>query len=151
MDLKIINQKQLKRIYINFLVICLLITGGSYILFQSGFRFFEGSDWVNEMTNILLYCMIGIVIVFTYFQMSQRKKLRVLPTIEEKIIFYEKFYRYRLWWHVLACFVSAFLLLLTGRNIFFYIGLFDLLEMLLSYPSQLIIKKEMKEDELIFV
>jgi hypothetical protein len=42
-------------------------------------------------------------------------------------------------------------LLLTARMLFIYFCLFDLLSMSVAYPSELIIKKEMKEDELMFV
>jgi hypothetical protein len=95
--------------------------------------------------------MVGIAVVVTMWQVDQRKKLQALPSVDEKIVFFESYYRRRLWWHVLSCGVSAFLLLTTARMLFFYFGLFDLLTMFLAYPSKLIIKKEMREDDLLFV
>ena len=151
MDLKVIKLKPLKNIYFNFIAICLLITMGSFVLYKTGFQFFRGSNWVVEMKNILLWGMVGIAVLVTMYQVNQRRKLQALPTVDEKITFFEVYYRYRLWWHVLSCVVSGFLLLLTARMIFFYFGLLDLLSMLLAYPSEFIIKKEMKEDDLLFV
>ncbi|HMK25249.1 MAG TPA: hypothetical protein VK483_04400 [Chitinophagaceae bacterium] len=151
MDLKVIKLKPLRNIYLNFLVICLLITIGSFILYKTGFQFFRGSNWVVEMKNLLLWGMVGLAVVFTMYQVNQKKKLQALLTVDEKISFFEVYYRRRLWWHVLSCVVSGFLLLLTARMIFIYFCLFDVLSMLLAYPSEFIIKKEMKEDDLMFV
>ena len=151
MDLKVINLKPLKKIYFNFLALCLLITIGSFVLYKTGFQLFRGSNWVIEMKDFLLWGMVGLAVIFTMYQVNQRRRLQALQTVDEKITFFEVYYRRRLWWLILSCIVSSFLLLLTARMIFFYFCLFDLLSMLVAYPSELIIKKELKEDELMFV
>jgi hypothetical protein len=141
MDLKVINLKPLKKIYFNFLALCLLITIGSFVLYKTGFQLFPGNNWVFEMKDFLLWGMVGLAVVFTMYQVNQRRKLQALPTVDAKISFFEVYYRHRLWWHVLSCVISGSLLLLTARMIFFYFCLFDLLSMLLAYPSEFIIKK----------
>jgi hypothetical protein len=151
MDLKVINLKLLKKIYLNFLTICILITIGSFVFYKIGVQFFRSSSWVIEMKDLLLWGMVGLAVVFTMFQVNQRRRLQALLTVDEKISFFEAYYRKRLWWHVLSCAVSGFLLLLTVRMIFLYFCLFDLLSMFFAYPSEFIIKKEMKEDDIMFV
>lgn len=151
MDFKTVNRKPLKKIFFNFLIICLLITVGSFVLYNAGVQLFAGSDWVIRLKNAFLLGMIGIAMGFSFFQAGQKRKLQALPSVEEKIKFYEIFYRNRLWWQVLSCLVSGFLLLLTHRTIFLFFCLFDLLMMAAAFPSELIIKKELNEDELLFV
>lgn len=151
MDLKVINLKTLRRTHLSFLSLCVLILAASFLLFRMGFQAFPGSSWVIDLKNIFLYGMIGVAFAFSMFEASQRSKIRSLPTLEEKIKAYERFYRNRLWWHVMACATSGFLLLLTFRMLFFYICVFDLLMILLAWPAQFRIKREIGEEEIIFI
>src|SRR5690349_14000818 len=120
MDLKVVNLRNLKRDYTSFLVICILITVASFILYKKGELLLAASQWAYELKNGFLLGMIILALVFSFFQADKKKKLQALPTIEEKIAFYEKLYRSRLWWHVLACFTSGVLLLLTYHKYFLY-------------------------------
>lgn len=151
MDLKVINLKNLKRHYLNFLCLCLLIVAGSIALFDSGIQLFPGNVRVIQLKNILLGGMVAVAIGFSAYEAVQRKKLRALPSVAEKIVFYETFYRNRLWWYVFSCILSGFLLLLTWRAVFFYFCLFDLLLMLVAWPAPFRIKNEMREQELLFI
>lgn len=103
-----------------------------------------------SLKNILLYSLVGTALIFAFYVVNNRKKLRNMGSFEEKIKHYEKFYTRRLWWHVISCFTSAVFLLLTWHIIFFYFGLFDMLSMLSAYPAKEVLKKELDEDELIF-
>jgi hypothetical protein len=109
MDLKVINLKPLKKIYFNFLALCLLITIGSFVLYKTGFQLFRGSNWVIEMKDFLLWGMVGLAVIYTMHQVNQRRRLQALLTVEDKITFFEVFYRRRLWWLILSCVVSGFL------------------------------------------
>lgn len=150
MELKVVEHKTFTKTYLTFLLLCCLAIGGSYLLASRGFRLFPGSAWVTDLKSILLYVMIGIAVFVSVYQRKQQQKLRSFDTFEEKIVFFERFFRTTLWWHVLSCATSGFLLVLTGRKIFFYFGLFDLLMMLLSYPAKAILRRLLNEDELIF-
>ena len=151
MDLKVFNLKNLKRTYFSFLSLCVIVVGVSFVLYKMGVQVFPLSPLIIKLKNVLLFGMIGVAFVFSMYEASQRGKLQALPTVDEKIIFYENFYFKRLWWYVLACAVSGFLLLLTFRLLFISFCLFDLMMMLIAWPTEFKLKQEMKEDELIFV
>jgi hypothetical protein len=150
MDIKIVTHKAFKKIYLNFFVLCCLLIAGGFILVQTGIRFFPAADWIVNLKNLFIYGMIGIVLLYTIYEQTQRRKLRSLDTFEEKISFFEQFYKKRLWWHVFACFTSILLLLLTYRRIFLYISFYDLFIMLSAYPSKIFLQREIQEDDLVF-
>ncbi len=150
MDLKIVQHKTFKKIYFNFLVICIMIIAGGYFLYKK--RVFLLPDFLGAFSakNILLYVIIGFVLIFAFYVINNKKKLLKLASFEEKLRFYEKFYTRRLWWHVISCLTSVLFLQLTYHYIFIYFGLFDLLSMLAAYPSKEILKKDLDEEDLIF-
>ena len=74
MDFKTVNRKPLKKIFFNFLIICLLITVGSFVLYNAGVQLFAGSDWVIRLKNAFLLGMIGIAMGFSFFSGRSKKK-----------------------------------------------------------------------------
>jgi hypothetical protein len=93
--------------------------------------------------------MIGVGAIFSFYQQKQKQKLSSITDFDEKLGYYQKILRSRLWWHALACIISAFLLFLTARHIFFYFAVLDLLLMFITFPSKAFIKKELNEENLI--
>jgi hypothetical protein len=149
MELKVVEQKPLKRIYFNFLAICATITVGSLILFLTGFGFFQYALWAIKLKDIFLLMVICLAGMFFFYQQAQRKKLLQISSFEDRIRFYETFYRNRNWWQVFSCVISCFLLLLTHRLIFLAFCLFDLITMLIAYPSPEMIRKDLGDEEII--
>lgn len=150
MELKVVNHKAFKKIYFNFLIICLLIVGGGFLLYKSSIRIFPDTLWALSLKNVFLYAIVGIALVFAFYIINNKQKLRKLATFEERLSHFEKFYTRRLWWHVASCFTTIIFLLLTWHILFFYFGLFDLLSMLGAFPSKDLLKKELGEEDLIF-
>ncbi len=150
MELKVVNHKAFKKIYFNFLVICLLIVGGGFVLYKNGILIFPATLWALSIKNVFLYAMVGIALVFAFYIINNKKKLRKLATFEQRLSHFEKFYTRRLWWHVISCFTTIIFLLLTWHILFFYFGLFDLLSMWGAYPSKDLLKKELGEEDIIF-
>ncbi len=150
MELKIVRHKTFKRIFINFLVICLIVNITSFILFKARINVFPFIWVALGVRNVLLYALVGVALIFAFYIISNKQKLRRLQTFDEKIRHFEKYYTRRLWWHVISCLTSAIFLQLTWHIIFFYFSLFDLLSLLSAYPSREILKKELDEEDLIF-
>lgn len=150
MDLNIISHKKFKKIFINFLIICILIVGGGFALYKSGIGIFPDTIWALSIQNVFLYAAVGIGLVFAFYIITNKKKIRRLETFEQKLNHFEKFYTRRLWWHVVSCLTTVIFLLLTWHFLFFYFGLFDLLSMLGAYPSKDLLKSELGDDDLIF-
>lgn len=150
MDLKIVNHKTFKKAYFNFFTICALVVSGSFILYKARINIFPFFISALSLQNILLYALVGAALIFAFFVLNNRSRLRKMQTFEAKIEHYEKFFTRRLWWHVISCLTSAIFLLLTWHILFFYFGLFDILSMLSAYPSKEILKRELDEEDIIF-
>ncbi len=150
MDLKIVKHKTFKRIYLNFLLICILIITGGLVSYKTNFSIFPLTLWALSLKNVFLYTLVGLALVFAFYIISSKQKLRKLETFEEKITHFEKYYARRLWWHVASCLTTIIFLQLTWHVLFLYFGLFDLLSMLSAYPSKEILKRELDEEDLIF-
>lgn len=150
MDLKIVPHRTFKKIFFNFLVVCILLVAAGYFLYKQRISLFPSYLGAYTSTNVLIYALVGIMLVFGFYFINNKKKLRSLQNFEEKITFYEKLYTRRLWWHVISCLTSVFFLQLTFHYIFIYFGLFDLLSLLSAFPSRELLKKDLDESELIF-
>jgi hypothetical protein len=150
MELKVVDHKPLRRTFYNFLAICTVITAGSSLLYLSGFGLFRYSSWTIRLKDIFLLIVVCLAAVFFFYQQGQRKKLLSITNFEEKVSYYEVFYRNRLWWQVFSCVLSGFLLLVTHRIIFLGFCLFDFISMLIAYPSPSVIKKELNDDDIVF-
>lgn len=150
MELKVVDHKPLRRTFYNFLAICTVITGGSLLLYLSGFGLFRYNSWAIRLKDIFLLIVVCLAGVFFFYQQIQRKKLLSITGFEEKVSYYEVFYRNRLWWQVFSCVLSGFLLLVTHRIIFLGFCLFDFISMLIAYPSPSVIKKELNDDDIVF-
>lgn len=150
MELKVVDHKPLRKTFYNFLAICTVITAGSFLLYLSGFSLFRYSSWAIRLKDIFLFMVVCLAAVFFFYQQAQRKKLIRLTRFEDKVSYYEIFYRNRLWWQVLSCVLSGFLLLITHRIIFLGFCLFDLVTMIAAYPSPSVIKKELEEEDIVF-
>lgn len=150
MELKIVPHKTFKKIFINFLVICSLVVGLGWILYNRRISLFPGFLGAYSWTNVLIYALVGFVLVFAFYVINRKSRLRKLVKFEEKLAFYERFYTRRLWWHVISCVTSVFFLQLTFHYIFIYFGLFDLLSLASAYPSKELLKKDLDEEDLMF-
>ena len=150
MELKIVPHKTFKKIFINFLVICVLIIAAGFVLYKKHIPLLPDFLGAYSFANVLIYALVGLVLIFTFYVINNKKKLRKLVNFDEKIAFYVRFYTRRLWWHVISCLTSVLFLQLTWHYIFIYFGLFDLLSMLSAFPSKEILKKDLAEEDLIF-
>jgi hypothetical protein len=152
MELKIVQHKTFKKIFVNFLVICMIIIAAGFILYKKRIALIPAYLGAFSLSNVFIYAAIGLLLVFAFYAINNnnKQKLKKLDSFDKKISFYERFYTRRLWWHVISCLTSVIFLQLTFHYIFFYFGLFDLLSMLSAYPSKEVLKKELDEEDLIF-
>jgi hypothetical protein len=150
MELKIVQHKTFKKIYFNFLAICLSVSALSILLYLKKFYLFGYIDWVGKAKYIFLFALIGLGAMFSWYHKSQREKLQKINDFQSKLELYETFYKNRLWWHVISCMATGFLLLITFHYFFIFFLILDLLSLAISYPSEPLIKRELNEDDIIF-
>jgi NADH:ubiquinone oxidoreductase subunit K len=148
---KTVDMKVYRKIHLNFLTIMCLMAVASFILVQNGFYInwnFEGS---TITVDILLIAMIGLAILFSLYSRRQKIKMQAIADFEEKLSFHRRYFWIRMWWLLLSGATSCFLFVLTSYRFFFWFVLFDFLSLLLAFPNKLLFKRELNEDEIIFL
>ena len=150
MDLKIVKHTTFKKLYFNFLAVCILLLAVGYVLHNKKIHIFPELFSALSFKNVFIYILIGVALIIAFLKINNKKALKNLGSFEEKITRFEKHYTRKLWWHVTSCLSSIIFLQLTGHIIFIYFGLFDLLSMLSAYPSRQALQKELDEDDLLF-
>ncbi|NII25206.1 hypothetical protein HB364_08950 [Pseudoflavitalea sp. X16] len=150
MSLYTIDVKKYKAYFFQTLITNIVITTGTYILLKNGIYILSGFDPGKKLTSPILFAMIILAVVHGQHQKKQVKKLEGISNFEDRVTAYEKIYKSRLLWFFFACFISCFLAILTGRYLFFYYAIFDIVFSLLCYPNLLLFKRELKNEEIIF-
>jgi hypothetical protein len=149
MELKAVDIAPYKKAHTGVLFICILSVASSFFIVKQGYAVLANEPEIKTIKDIIMFGMIGLAALFTFYQQRQKQKLLSFIVFDEKLTFYQKIFRTRLWWYAISCATSAFLLFLTARKIFLYFALFDLLLMLITFPNKVLIKKELNEEDLI--
>jgi hypothetical protein len=124
---------------------------GSWLLIKTGMFIPASASIKNSFKDVIMIGLIGAAALHTIYTNSQRKKLLTIENIEEKLAFHRKIFKMRIMWNVVACALSCFLFLLIGRNIFLYFALYDLFMLLILFPNKTFFKKELNDQEIVFV
>jgi hypothetical protein len=148
---KMADLKIYKRIFYSCLSVSCAMILGSWLLMKTGWYVVGSNSFTNGVKDIIMFGMIGLATLYTFYANNQKKKLLAIKNIEEKLQFHRKIFKMRLMWNVFACALSCFLFLLLGRNIFLYFALYDLFMLLILFPNKTFFKKELKDEEIVFV
>lgn len=151
MDFNTVEIRNYKRAWRITLISNCLAVVISWLLVMRGYIVLAMVDLGAHFTDVI----IGLFIVSSFVQASyskkQHKRLDSYETFDEKLSEYEKIYKTRLRWHVIACLVICFLYLLTGRTWFLYWSLIELFITMISFPNKMVFRKLLKNDEIEFV
>jgi hypothetical protein len=149
MVLKAIDLAPYKKSHAGVLIICALSVVSGLLIVKQGYAILANVPETKIVKDVIMFGMIGIASAFSFYQQKLKQKLLNLTDFDDKLIIYKKIFRSGLWWYALSCSVSVFLLFLTARKIFLYFCLFDLLFMLITFPSKAFFKKEFNDEDLI--
>ena len=70
---------------------------------------------------------------------------------DEKLVFHRHYFKTRLLWYVLSGIVACILFVIVGQWLFLYFAIFDLAMLLILYPTKSFFKKELDDEEIIFI
>lgn len=143
--------KVYRKTYFNFLAIMTIMAAGSFFLVQSGIYINWSSGNSNVITDVLLVTMIGVAVLYSFYLKRLKEKMQSILDFEEKLSFHRKYFNTRMWWNIASGAVSCFLYLLTAHRFFFWFVLFDFLSLLIVFPNKFFFKKELNDDEIIFL
>lgn len=149
MDLYTIDARKYKAIFFQTLASKALFIIGTFVLLKAGIYILDGFDPGKKLTMPILIAMIVLSIVHQQYQARRLVKLQAISEFDLREQEYEKFYKFRLVWYFFSCLISCVLAVLTGRFLFLYFAIFDLVISLPFYPSLFLFKKELKNEEVL--
>ena len=148
---KTIEVKEYKKIYINFLTLMCIMIAGTFFMLKTGVFVKRPPEESIQLRRILVIGLVLTSIIYSYYQKVQKDKLRAFIEFEDKKLFHLKYYKIRILWFVLSCLASCILFLVVANWFFFYFALFELLLMFITFPNRYFFKREMNEDDIVFV
>ena len=149
MNLYSIDSKKFKSIFYQIQISNIIALIVTFILLKQGVYLLAGFDPGKKLTIPILGLMVVLAFVFATNQRKQLSRIVSIEDFDTRVAEYEKFYKFRMLWYLVSCFVSCGLVLLTGRYVFLIYGVFDILVALPFYPSLLMFKKELQNEEII--
>ena len=139
-----------KKFILFFLLVCFVVIGG-YLLVLNGYTILESPEDTTELRNIFIIVLIGLTLIASWWKRNHKKKLGSTRTFSGKLSYYKRIFLSRLWWNLFSAAAASFLLVLTGRFIFLYFAVFEVLITALSYPFELVIKSDLGREDILFI
>jgi hypothetical protein len=121
----------------------------TFLIIRNGGLLFPGVIIGQNFVRITLYSMVLLAFVFTMYQKNKLSKIVGIEEFDSKVNEYLKFYKYRMFWYLFSCVAACILGVLSGRMIFFYFAIIDVVIALPYYPTSFMFRKELKNDEIV--
>ena len=151
MDLLSFNLKPFKSLYYSMVGVNTLLAIAAFVAGANVVGIVLLPENALAETRYLLVLLTVAAIAQIRYLKKLLRGLDGLTDFDEKVTHYMKIYKLRLYWKCASCLVSCSIHLLTGRNIFLYFALFDVLTTWTYFPNKLLIRKELKNDSIEFV
>ena len=148
---KIVDMKVYRKIYLNFLTVMTVMAVACFLLVRNGFYIRWNQLNSGTMTDILLWGVVGIAVLYSFYLRQLKGKMQRIIDFDKKLAFHRRYFRTRMWWNIVSGATSCFLYLLTANRFFFWFVLFDFLSLLIVFPNKFFFKKELNDDEIIFL
>lgn len=149
MDLFSIEIKPYKTVFQQAQIANIIAIIGSYFLVRNGMYILSDFDLGKKSTSSVFIIIVIMGIVHTQYQKKKLTRISNIADFNIRVAEYEKLYKYRMLGFLFLCFASCLLFILTTRNTFFYYAIISEIIALCLYPSLLLFKRELKNDEII--
>ena len=150
LEIYTVDSKKYKSVFYICLITNIVCTGLSFLLAANGFRLLNHFYPDTRLTLSILFVMVVFAFLHSSFTRSRLRKLLLIEDFDERADAYEKLYRLRVFWFLFSGLVSCGLALLSGRTLFCYYAMFDIVISLNYYPNLALFKKELNNEEIIF-
>lgn len=151
MELYSVNLKSYKKTFWQALTCNITAVAASYILVANGYIILSPFYRSQNITSSILAVIILLSFFNSQYQRKQVRQLENYTDFDERVVRHEKIYKIRMWWFFISCASACFLYVLSAHTVFLYLAIFDLIITLPSWPNKMIIKRELKNDEIIFL
>jgi hypothetical protein len=151
MQLYSVNLKGYKKTYWQVFTCNVTIVIAGYILVTNGYFILSPFYRTQNITSPILAFIILLSFFHAQRYRRQVKQLADIADFDERVIKHEKIYRTRVWWFFISCSSSCFLYVLSGRAVFLYLCIFDIIISLPTWPNKRLIRLELQNEEIIFL
>lgn len=151
MELYTINIKKFKAIFLQMILVAIIFVGLSYFLLSNGFYFLSAFDPGRTFTLPILAALTVLAMIYGQMQKKRLLQLQEVEDFELRSAKYQRFYAFRLIWYLGSCLAMCILCLFTGRILFLYFAMFDILMILPFFPTLRLFKRELKNEEIILL
>jgi hypothetical protein len=151
MEFLTFNLRAFKGLFYAILIVNIAVTAAAFLTGANVLGVVLLPENMLFLTRHLLTLLVVAAVLQTVYQRKLIKKLDEIPAYEDKVAHYMKLYKLRLYWKCGSCLISCLIHLLTGRNIFLYFAVFDVLTTWMYFPNKMLISKELKSDEVVFI
>jgi hypothetical protein len=123
----------------------------SFVVVKMGYHILSPFYETQKISRPVILVLVAGSFLSGWLYKKRIGQLDDMPTFEDKVAKHEKLYRARILWLAINCCSACFLYVLTTHIIFLYLSLFEFVIYLLAFPNKIVIQKELKNDEIIFL
>lgn len=147
----VFNLKDLKRSYYYFLAFNIVFTIGALLL-NLVFRSLIDHSLFNRINSWVLFFIL-LAGAFLTSAVDKKEYKAIMETAEPEARFaaYEKYYKRKMFWNAITFAITAILYVGTGKNIFLYILLIQLVMSLTFYPGKKFMSNIFKDQDAVTI
>lgn len=144
-----IDGKRFHSIFFSIQIVNVFAIFATFLIINNGVRLFPALIIGKGFVGIALSVMVGLALIHTLYGKRKLRKIDEIEEFEKKVDEYENLYKYRMFWFLFSCLIACILGILSGRVIFFYFGIVDVIIAMPYYPTLLLFRKELKNEDIV--
>ena len=139
-----------RKMFFNFMIFTPALILVAYFLRKAGIRTNGNLESVQTSNFLLIALIVAFILVAILFRF-RRSKFREIKEESLKLRAYQQYYMFKLWIYLGLTLVISLAYVLTGNKFFLYFALFELVAFVFDFPFKAKLKKDLEDDNIIFV
>ncbi len=141
-----IDARTLRVYFFSVQIVNIVLSMATLLIIKTRPEIFLIETLDKKFTGITMSILLVAAFAFTTFQNRKLNKIQEIHEAEHRFSPYFKLYKSRMMWFLFSCIAVCLLGILTGRILFFYFAIVDVLMAIPYYPTAFLFRKELKND-----
>jgi hypothetical protein len=150
LDIPVFNLKGLKRSFYYFLTFNIVVVVLGVLCVGIFDHLIDHTLLYKVNSWLILFVLFAGSYVFSSVSKKELKSIIETEDFGQKFSRYERFYKKKLVWNGFSVLLSTVFWVLTIKNFFFYILIFQLILTAVFYPTKKLLSRELKNNEILF-
>ncbi|RYY58069.1 MAG: hypothetical protein EOO09_00425 [Chitinophagaceae bacterium] len=150
LNFKIVDAKPFRSAFISSVVMNVVLALGAFLIIRGIVPITPPFIISNSISQVAMYVVIIGSFLYINSIKSKTHDIAKITDFNEKMRRYERLSKQRYFAYLYSAFVSAILMLVSFRMVFFYFTLVDILLVIPFYPSLRLFRTELKDEEIVF-